>query len=112
MAKRNQPCEDLGTECPRKKSKWEGPEVGMSLDAGETEGRPPWLGPKQGHRGRRGPIMLGFEAVVIINVTFLIFQLLAWRRSALLGPLDGAMGPVLANELSVEVACVSSGLSH
>lgn len=26
--------------------------------------------------------------------------------------LDGAMRPVLANELSVEVTCVISGLSH
>lgn len=56
--------------------------------------------------------MLGFEAVVIINATFLIFQLLAWRRRVLLGPLDGVMGSVLTNELSVEVACVISGLSH
>lgn len=37
MTTRNQPCEGLGTECPRKKSKWDGPEVGVILDAGETE---------------------------------------------------------------------------
>lgn len=56
--------------------------------------------------------MLGFEVVVIINATFLLFQLLAQKRCVLLGPLDGAMGSVLTNELSVEVACVTSELSH
>lgn len=44
MTKRNQPCEDLGTEYSRKKSKQEGPQVGMSMDAGETDGRPPCQG--------------------------------------------------------------------
>lgn len=86
MTKRNQPCEDLQTEYPRKKSKWESPEVGMSLAAGETERKPPWLGPKQSHRGRQGPNHAGLKAVVILNAAFFIFQLLVWRRITLLGP--------------------------
>lgn len=46
----------------------------MSLDAGETEGRPPWPGPTQSCRVGKGRVMLGLEAVAIATAAVHVFQ--------------------------------------
>lgn len=87
-------------------SKQEGLEVRMNLDAEETEGKPLWLGHKQSCRVGRGQVMLGLEAVVIA-AAFHIFQWLPSRHVVgihSLVLLGGPAGPVVANELGVEVS--------
>lgn len=69
MTKRNHACEDLGTG---KQTGRDG--GGMSLDAGETEGRPPWPGPTQSCRVGKGRVVLGLEAVAIATAAVHVFQ--------------------------------------
>lgn len=69
MTERNHACEDLGT------GKQTGMDGGaMSLDAGETEGRPPGPGPTQSCRVAKGRAVLGLEAVAIATAAVHVFQ--------------------------------------
>lgn len=69
MTKRNHACEYWGT------GKQTGTDGGaMSLDAGETEGRPPWPGPTQSRRVAKGRVLLGLEAVAIATAAVHVFQ--------------------------------------
>lgn len=83
----------------------------MRLDAGETEGRPPWLRPRQSCRDRQGPDHAPWRQW--LSLMLLSSHFSCWHVELyFLGLLDGAMGPVLANKLPVEVTHVISGLSH
>lgn len=65
MTERSHACEDLGTGRDG---------GGVSLGAGETEGRPPWPGPTQSCRVGKGKGVLGLEAVAIAAAAVHLFQ--------------------------------------
>ena len=65
MTDRSHACEDLGTGRDG---------GGVSLGAGETEGRPPWPGPTQSCRVGKGKGVLGLEAVAIAAAAVHLFQ--------------------------------------